>query len=406
MELTLANPQPDWSDLQTDLLELILTKLAFIDILRFGCVCCSWNGAVRSYKACPVYAPPQTLWLMQLNTEEDVDRKAEVTCTFFSTLSGNKVCQVNNVFRGFDYGWCVGWTKGWLVVLDKTILPHLVNPLSGVTIQLPLAPSGYEAVTYSMMIYVIKAVLLSNPTRKKDFTVVVRYRYLKKLTFCKFGDNKWTEFGDELQDYRDMIHRSDGKLFVMYGSEFMVELEAWDFDEGPCPKKVIKLRCPMRLIPRQPYRNVDKKNVDGKKVSGFRAQCYLVESKGEMFLLLRIAYLYSNADAGNNDSTHQFVIYKVVDGVGITRVSDLPGRALFISRNESVSVAGINLPAECQENSIYFIENHCPSSHGCETVAYNLKEGKILGDGFPCNFKTDDEQPSNPKCFWFLPSPW
>lgn len=406
MELTLANPQPDWSELQTDLLELILTKLALIDILRFGCVCCSWNRAVRSYKACPVYAPPQTLWLMQLNTEEVVDRKAEVTCTFFSTLVGNKVCQVNNVFRGFDYGWCVGWTKGWLVVLDKTVVPHLVNPLSGVSIQLPLAPSGYEAVAYPMMIYVIKAVLLSNPTRKKDFTVVVRYRYLKKLTFCKFGDNNWTEFGNELPDYHDMIHRSDGKLFVMYGSEFMVELEAWDFDQGPCPKKVIKFRCPMQLIPRQAYTNVDNKNVDGKKVNGFRAQCYLVESKGEMFLLLRIAYLYSSIDARNNFSTHQFVVYKVVEGVGIIRVSDLPGRALFISRNESVSVSGINLPAECQENSIYFIENYCPSSHGCETVAFSLKEGRILGSGFPCNFKTDDEQPSNPKCFWFLPFPW
>lgn len=122
--------------------------------------------------AFPSYALSPTPCVMRLNYEEGIGREAKKVWRIFS-LQGTKVGQAMKVFRGSVLGdpWCFQPTKEWLVFLDKSKIPRLVNPLSGVKIKLPLAP--YVGDDFLLHDHIIKPVLLSHPTRTRDFTIVV-----------------------------------------------------------------------------------------------------------------------------------------------------------------------------------------------------------------------------------------
>ncbi|KAF3453646.1 hypothetical protein FNV43_RR04087 [Rhamnella rubrinervis] len=387
MALQIAMPKLEWSDLPTDLLGLILKKLDLFDLFRFRWVCCSWNLAVQSYMASHSYtSPPQNPWLMRL--DED-DGKANIS---FLSQEGNKVFQVNNVFG--ELAWCFGSTKGWLVILDRTKILNLVNPLSGGKIQLPLVPKynglDYYPKKYNGRLptrpYITKAVLLSDPTRTKDFAIVVRYRYIGRLTFCKFGDNKWTEFGGK--KYHDMIcHSSNGQLVVAYGN---LVVEVWDF-QGAFPTKVGRFRSSSRpLVPPQ-VKTLVGTVVHSKMAKDLYFQFYLVESMGEILVLLRLAFLYTGTE---DSSTFTFAAFKVdYSGKEFGMVYNLVGRALFISRNESVSTT---THPQYKENSIYFTEDYYPNDNARKIGVCNL------GDAIT---NIIDIQPSNCSwCTWFVPS--
>ncbi|KAL6203572.1 hypothetical protein ACLB2K_027272 [Fragaria x ananassa] len=105
----------NWSELRLELLELILKRLALVDMARFEIVSLSWYAAAKSYISSPVtYKPlvPQSPWLLLPRERIDVGR-------FFS-LSEKTVYTIRNLFEGFagerqrcligsSYGWLSGW---------------------------------------------------------------------------------------------------------------------------------------------------------------------------------------------------------------------------------------------------------------------------------------------------------
>nr|XP_048332924.1 putative F-box protein At4g22660 [Ziziphus jujuba var. spinosa] len=115
----------NWSELQMELLDLIMKRLdAIVDIIRFKAVCSKWYRAAQLYMTSPLLMLPS-------------DKKEEADdCRFFS-VAENKIYKINNVFEGFHGAWCVGSSHGWLVILDKETKPHLLNPFSGAKVQLP-----------------------------------------------------------------------------------------------------------------------------------------------------------------------------------------------------------------------------------------------------------------------------
>ncbi|KAL6200492.1 hypothetical protein ACLB2K_030273 [Fragaria x ananassa] len=67
----------NWSELRLELLELILKRLALVDMARFELVSLSWYAAAKSYISSPVnYKPlvPQTPWLLLPRERIDVGR--------------------------------------------------------------------------------------------------------------------------------------------------------------------------------------------------------------------------------------------------------------------------------------------------------------------------------------------
>nr|XP_024931369.2 putative F-box protein At4g22660 isoform X2 [Ziziphus jujuba var. spinosa] len=121
------NCNTKWSDLPKEVVQLILKKLPFVDLLRFKALSTSSLLLQKSYISSSFYSPaPQTPWLMLPSDQVDEPN----SCRFFS-LSEKKVYKLDNVVDGFR-GWifCVGSSYGWLVISDEKDNPSLLNPFS------------------------------------------------------------------------------------------------------------------------------------------------------------------------------------------------------------------------------------------------------------------------------------
>lgn len=111
-----------WSDLPAELLELILKKLSFVDVIPFKAVCSSWRSAAAQLQS-QYHSIQITPWLMLPNGQED-----DHTSRCFLNLAENKVYKFENAFEVEGLGndpWCVGSSHGWLVILDDMKPTHL-----------------------------------------------------------------------------------------------------------------------------------------------------------------------------------------------------------------------------------------------------------------------------------------
>ena len=223
------------SDLPAELLEVILTKLPFVDNIRSSAVCSSWNSATTQTPLCA-----QTPWLM-LPSDQEHDF---TTCRFFN-LAENKVYKMKNVFEGLGYDvWCVGSSHGWLVILDDEAKPHLFNPFSRVQIQLPLFTDELANVNNLRKSFITKAILLADPSRFNDFVVVMIYDYdfASRLAFYKQGDKTWTKLVGANQDYCDIIYH-DNQLYALADNR---SVEVWEF-QSSSPTKIMSIEPSMQL---------------------------------------------------------------------------------------------------------------------------------------------------------------
>ncbi|XP_004296011.1 PREDICTED: putative F-box protein At4g22660 [Fragaria vesca subsp. vesca] len=178
----------NWSELRLELLELILKRLALVDMARFKLVSKSWYAAAKSYISSPVtYKPlvPQAPWLLLPRRRSDGDDGR-----FFS-LSEKKVYIFRNLFEGFGDHELLGSSHGWLVMWDSNLLRiHLFNPISRVRILLP--PLGFQGI--------LSAFLSSDPSCNSTFYVVVVYTEKEdtRIAFHKHSDDQnntatWTD---------------------------------------------------------------------------------------------------------------------------------------------------------------------------------------------------------------------
>ncbi|KAH7522322.1 hypothetical protein FEM48_Zijuj07G0126200 [Ziziphus jujuba var. spinosa] len=205
----------------SEILELILEKLPIADIARFKSVCSLWNGAAQS-----------------------------TNCSRFFSLRDNNnkdYKHVKNLFGEFgDGAWCVGYTRGWLVVLDEKLILHLLNPFSGAKIQLPRIPQYLQKPGMLPKDYVRKAILFWDPCggkgRNSNFTLVVAFRRdikSTRLAFCNCRLNKWIHFGRDNHHYLDIVGDSQRQLYALTNKA----LQVWNFQRrgGAYPKLLNKV---------------------------------------------------------------------------------------------------------------------------------------------------------------------
>ncbi|KAH7522253.1 hypothetical protein FEM48_Zijuj07G0118900 [Ziziphus jujuba var. spinosa] len=191
--MTCQNERPNWLELHSDLLEFIFKKLVLPYIVRFKSVCSLWKTVVESYMASPIYAPLLRPLLMLHNSQQQQQEfEADSSSSLFYSLAEKKVYKLSNLFGVFGKNtWCIGSTRGWLVILDARLNLHLLNPISRARIQLAMTPQYRNHHLYINpythpefpKFYIHKAVLLFDPSHGKNFILVVMFTMEKILLF-------------------------------------------------------------------------------------------------------------------------------------------------------------------------------------------------------------------------------
>ncbi|XP_061999115.1 putative F-box protein At4g17565 [Rosa rugosa] len=398
-------PRSRWSELPTELLELIMKKLASVDILRFEAVCSCWNQAAKSYISAPYFTLdiPQTPWLMIPGGEEN-----HVHTRRFFNLAEFKYYTIKNALGDIPDAWCVGSSHGWLVLTEEKGTACLLNPFSGDRIELPSIWTLHPVISKD---YIAKAVTSSKPpssSSSSDFVVaIILYSntWITQLAFHRHGDDAWTGFGQKGTVYHDgMFHSTSGHFFALATD---CSVEVWD----------LRKCFPIKTLHLQPFRHRQLNNDDDFK---FDIQNYLVESLGEIllvrrFIVTKIFYHKALPDVIRPYRTSHFYIYRQKStslGFEWEKVESLHNRAVFLGGNHSMSLSSRNFP-ECEENSIYFTDhrwemnpNKCLSGKkriGCgghDLGVYNVKDN--IMKPMPC-YLTFDRWIINPPPFWIVP---
>lgn len=358
----------------------------------------------------------QAAWLMLPSDEKDDDVDGTQTRCFFN-LTEKKLYKIENVFDPLLDAWCVGSCHGWVVLLDEKANPHLFNPFSNARIHLPsfpteLKPNVSEAyfVQYLRKHFIAKAVLLFDNTN--NFTVVVIHGTPSKLAFCKPGDNTWTDLGGtagrrgDYSDYSDIICY-DNQLYALTDSG---SVQVWDFCTHP-PQKTLDFRPSVSSTV-----NADMENFPRDK---FSTQCYLVESSGDLLLVIRVFGNFVNSegvaikeadllDAEDTQPlvcpyrTKQFLVYKLDSTRNAwEKVESLPDRAIFLGGNHSLSLAISDLQG-CESNTIYYTDDNWDQMNedylygGHDMGAFNLTHGNSEAFSQYCFGRID------PPPFWII----
>ncbi|KAH7522263.1 hypothetical protein FEM48_Zijuj07G0119900 [Ziziphus jujuba var. spinosa] len=291
-----CSTQSDWSNLPTELLDLIPEKLDFVDLVCFKAVCSSWKMVAESYmKSSPLYNQIPPLLMPYDELENDPTCPARK----FVNLADDRSYRVKKVFGRFSDACCIGSSCGWLVVMDEKSNPNLVNPFSGVEIQLPSLKNLPECrqilknTRWSRNFIIVKAIISSYPSHCKNFiAVILVHTHVRKmgnrvirLAFCKQGDKTWKYFGDEHNSYSDILFHKD-QLYAL--SRKLAIVEVWDFQDQYFPTKVMSIDCSTQLDYWRSYGN----DLYIISLQCYKVLPYLLESMGQILLGLRLAGKY------------------------------------------------------------------------------------------------------------------
>ena len=320
--------EADWCEVGSDILESIMRRLCFVDILRMKRACRWWFSVGESYTSSPSYRPCfQIPWLLipppeEEQEDEDDDkgeRKSIISLCFFN-LDEKKpyrdVCLCREVYEGR----CVGSSHGWLFLLNKTANLSLFNPFSGARIQVEGSlkvgreeeEELFDVDSYTVdgakkykggRAFISKAILMMSDICKKNINkdkdgVVLIYRGGEKLAFCMFNDGRFMNLDGAHESYNDVICYDN---LVCAISQLYGFVEVWDFSAtgfSPSPTKVMDIRSCLPL----------KKAIEFLKST--RQVCcschfYLVESCGELLSVVRIVSEFMDVHVHENGQDNQ-----------------------------------------------------------------------------------------------------
>ncbi|KAK9265892.1 hypothetical protein L1049_007125 [Liquidambar formosana] len=218
----------NWSELPGELLLLICQRLLSLsDQIHFSGVCSAWRSVGVE---CRCHLSRQIPGLM-ISSSEIYDKPC-----YFLRLPEARLYELAE-FSVPHQIVCNGSTEGWMVVTDKFMQMHILNPFSGAQLQLPSVeslPPPFMVPEPKSMKYVKKAILSSNPVLNPDAFVLVIYS-CGRLAFCKVGDETWTLVKSPPHQWHlDAIYLK-GKFFSVcnFGTLLLV-----DIDQQPKVKEI------------------------------------------------------------------------------------------------------------------------------------------------------------------------
>lgn len=378
--------------------------------------------------------------LLMLSVEEET--------SFISLKNEKRVQKFESGPKEFKSSMCVGSSRGWLILLDESSEPYLLNPFDQTQIQLPkkitfphissVTSKWRDAGEYLMVAYssgilrlfepwedkspllsIKKAVLSANPSTDKDFVVVVIYGQKSRIAYCRNGDQEWSEIGDRDSGPYCDIACSDGSLFALGGK---ASIEIWDlmFSGSTLKKKGTTTQPP---YPRKLLESM--KHFPGDL---YATKWYIVPCKsGDIFFVVRYVgefvtcdgkVVYEEAiceDLRTDDQyphpiicpykTMNFHVYRLDTGTTTStweEVKSLNDLALFLGGNHSVSILASD-HSECKADSIYFTDDYWGRINedylygGHDMGVFSLKDESVQ------QFLDIDLQKITPPPFWLIP---
>ncbi|OEL35674.1 hypothetical protein BAE44_0003307 [Dichanthelium oligosanthes] len=249
----------------------VMQALDIPDLFRAVTVCSSWCAAysvVRRVRTPITDAAPCLLYSARA---DDDDASA---ATLYSPSSA-----------------LVGSAQGWLATADEASNLHLVNPLTGAQVALPLVtalyhvesfldehgnlmygvreseylddlddPVQYPAQKLRLFLY-YKVVMSSSPSKGRDCIVLLLHRPDGQISFTHVGDDRWTQVTDQTlkwdSGYRDALYnKKDGLFYVLSFDGSMLTLDLSN-PSSPVAKditpRVIPWKVPIKDIVLAPW---------------------------------------------------------------------------------------------------------------------------------------------------------
>ncbi|XP_059664267.1 putative F-box protein At4g17565 [Cornus florida] len=399
---------PDWSVLHTDLWESILNRLYVADLLSARAVCHSWCSLAEariSSLETPLFDQPPLLIL----PSDDDDDQGNKNSSCLYNFTQKKVCRLINIPEYMGHAHYIGSCHGWLIFYDhKEAAPCIFSPFLEVRIQLPLFRG---AVVERLKIpYIEKAVVSSHPIHSKNkYWVVVIYGGSSMLGYSKCGDSEWTALKEAEADkpYCDIISYKD----YIYALAKTGSIEIWDFNTCnliPTKKMDIKPSFPRETLEFE-------KSVP--PISSYTSRCYMVESKGDILLIMRYIdkYIPEGILVGDEENpihlypymTKYFHVYKLnFDQTKWVKLESLGDHTLFLGGNHSVLLSKKKTSLFCKRNSIYFTDDYWLRMHG-HPICKGHDNGRFdLEDQSIERINEDDLHKIKPAPIWIVPNPW
>ncbi|KAL4557416.1 hypothetical protein LXL04_035593 [Taraxacum kok-saghyz] len=188
-----------WSNLNHDLLLLVMMQLGVVDFLSFNKVCKSWRSLALSNKKNFISSrPPMLIWLDHYLTKINHCSLRDFNRRTFEPILPNSTRVT-----------CYGLTCGYLIMFgNKHHDFWLVNPITGHQLHFP--PCPYYTLVHPSK---VKGILVFSPSVSK-WVFVISYRLSTRISFCTSGKQKWNHINSTLP-FLD-LHAFKGKIYTMH----------------------------------------------------------------------------------------------------------------------------------------------------------------------------------------------
>lgn len=390
----------NWSQLVSDLLDLILKRLPGGDVLRSKAVCSSWKSVAQAHMSHRIIP-----WLM-LGPKEKVesDANSDPTTLYFFNLEEQKTYKFKNAIpKELGECYCVGSSRDWLVLMDERAHPCLIPkpilqqqdqiirlpPLrktdaldvceqidgSYKVSQLKVAPAGtsdkiyrytYESIKILREYFILKAVLCSDPSSSDNYGVLVIYGKKSQVAFFKSSSQTWSDLFSDHQSFVDIVCCKN----ELYALSFAHAVLVWDLEN---------------LVP-------IRKAIIGGVDEHLCYMTYLVESAGEVLTVdcvweedwndtLGRRLIQEPCNLFRSNRRVNFEVFKLDFDVddNFPELNSIGDQIFFIGGRHSFSLSSRNVC--CEQNSVYLADAYCDRMErghyngGFDVCQFNFKEG-------------------------------
>ncbi|XP_042396397.1 F-box protein At2g05970-like [Zingiber officinale] len=348
-----------WSEIPTDLLYSILSKLSIPDLFRSAAVCSHWSAVVDKLRHSPGDQRPQIPWLVP---EEqfliDGDYNYQNNYNFFS-LSEGRLYDIPSPATRF-LKTVAGSSHGWLITVRKVSV-QLLNPITQVHINLPSTPT-----VGGRNVEAIKAVLSSDPSGGGDYSVVFVFysRSMRKefLFSVNAGDEEWKMINGGDYHYDDIAFHK-GKLYAVTRSDEHDEvmIAAYDLitmDSTPTWTPVVALPDIIWVLD---------------------VVWYFLCTSSDDLLLTRIMTKISERYINRHDKVEVLKV-DTEEGV-IIKMNNLGKYTLFLSATSSLCIDTSSLP-DLRSNYIYASNDLCEIGYH-DNFVYNMEDETFTSLSLP-----------------------
>jgi len=168
-----------WSELDHDVLYLVMMRLGVVDFLSFSGACKSWRSvALCNRKMYMATKPPMSMWISREANEKDYCNLKDVEERNFKTILPH--------YASRD---CVGSTCGYLVLFGRKIKDFwLVNPITRHQLHFPRFSDDRDDI--SIIHKRIRFTLVFSPSRSRWLFFITK-RFYDKIWFSIAGKRVW-----------------------------------------------------------------------------------------------------------------------------------------------------------------------------------------------------------------------